>query len=59
MELITGGNVLHISAKAMESFSGEILIVKKEERGHLDQIKPLDRDSPFRKLNDLGHFQKK
>lgn len=57
--MTTGGNVLHISAKAIESSSEEILIVKKEEREHLDQIKPLDRDSPFKKLNGLGYFQKK
>jgi len=46
--LTTGGKVLHISARAVESFSEEIWVMKKEKGGELEQIKTLGRDSLFK-----------
>lgn len=55
MELTTGGNVLHISARAVQSFSEEIWVMKKEkggarankEKGGARASKTLARESPF------------
>lgn len=47
MELTTGSNVLHISARAGGAFSEEIWLMKKVKGAQLEQTKTLDRDSPL------------
>lgn len=51
MELTTSGNILLISAKAVESFSGEIWVMKKEKGGQLEQTETLDREFPAQELD--------
>lgn len=51
MELTTSHNVLLISAKAVEAFSGEVWVMKKEKGGQLEQTETLDREFPVQELD--------
>lgn len=58
MELATGCSVLHMSARAIESFSEEIWVMIKEKGGQLEQTKKTWTEIPHSKVRSLRQFSK-